>query len=120
LNRKKESGDAQREEQKGRMKMGSKGKEGSERKILVMENGPGKGPEKYGKYFGVCFSYHNSKACICGSCPSYPGSGNMFCARGKSRLTDDMLPEKKSGCLCRDCELYRKFRFEGQYFCRGE
>ncbi|WP_231582979.1 DUF2769 domain-containing protein [Methanosarcina sp. MTP4] len=103
-----------KEEWKGRVEMGS------ERKKRILEKDPGKGPENYGKYFGVCFSYHNSKACICGSCPSYPGSGNMFCARGKSRLTDDMLPEKKDDCLCRDCELYRKFRFEGQYFCMGE
>ncbi len=44
----------------------------------------------------------------------------MHGARGKSGLPDNMLPEKKAGCLCRGCELYKKFRFEGQYFCRYE
>lgn len=36
----------------------------------------------------------------------------MFCSRGKS-------PEqgKKQGCLCETCELFRKFRLEGEYFC---
>ncbi len=100
--------------------MESEGKKGNERKNRVLVNAPIKGPENYGKYFGVCFSYHNSKACICGNCPSHPERGNMFCARGKSKLTDDILPEKKAGCLCQDCDLYRKFRFEGQYFCMGE
>jgi hypothetical protein len=44
----------------------------------------------------------------------------MHGARGKSGLLDNMLPEKKAGCLCRGCELNKKFRFEGQYFCRYE
>ncbi len=100
--------------------MEKEGEKGNETKNRILEDSPGKIPENHGKYFGVCFSYHNSKACICGSCPSYPGKGNMFCARGKSRLTGEMLPEKKSGCLCRNCELFKKFRFEGQYFCMGK
>ncbi|AKJ37656.1 hypothetical protein MCM1_0558 [Methanosarcina barkeri CM1] len=36
----------------------------------------------------------------------------MFCSRGK-RLEQG----KKLGCLCETCELFRKFRLEGEYFC---
>jgi len=68
--------------------------------------------EEYGRYFGICGSYHNLKACTCKNCPSYPGGAGMFCSRGK-------CPEqgKKQGCLCETCELFRKFRLEGEYFC---
>jgi hypothetical protein len=45
-----------------------------------------------GKYFGVCPSFHHSKACNCKRCPSYPGDGYMFCARGNDRP----LPEKRN------------------------
>ncbi|WP_406658072.1 DUF2769 domain-containing protein [Methanolobus sp. ZRKC2] len=67
-----------------------------------------------GKYFGVCTSYHHSKGCNCPTCPSYPENGMyMFCSKGKSSKS-----EKKAGCLCKECEIYLKFRFEGDYFCR--
>ncbi|WP_235856274.1 DUF2769 domain-containing protein [Methanolobus halotolerans] len=38
----------------------------------------------------------------------------MFCSKGK-------IPghEKRAVCLCRECEIYRKFRFEGDCFCTG-
>ncbi len=73
-------------------------------------------PESRGRYFGICFSYHNSKACMCGTCPSYPENGKlMFCARGKSELPERL--RKKAGCFCQECELYRKFGLEGTYFC---
>ncbi len=123
MNGKTESDDAQkgieRESEKG-VKREREGEIESDRNNRDLVNDSGKRPENYGRYFGVCFSYHNSKACICGRCSSYPGKGNIFCSRGKSELTDDMHLEMKKGCLCRDCELYRKFRFEGQYFCRGK
>lgn len=45
-----------------------------------------------GKYFGVCPSFHHSKACNCKRCPSYPGDVYMFCARGNDRP----LPEKRN------------------------
>ncbi|MCQ1536703.1 DUF2769 domain-containing protein [Methanosarcina sp. KYL-1] len=71
--------------------------------------------ERYGRYFGICSSYHHLKACLCKSCPSYPGGAGMFCAR-------DKIPGqgKKVGCLCETCELLKKFRLEGDYFCRKE
>ncbi|MFZ2498685.1 DUF2769 domain-containing protein [Methanosarcina sp.] len=37
----------------------------------------------------------------------------MFCSRGKNREEG-----KKEGCLCESCELFKKFRIEGDYFCR--
>jgi hypothetical protein len=37
----------------------------------------------------------------------------MFCSRGKNREEG-----KKEGCLCKSCELFKKFRIEGDYFCR--
>ena len=71
--------------------------------------------EEYGRYFGVCASYHHLKACICKICPSYSGENGMFCSKNKNRKLG-----KREGCLCESCELYRKFRFEGDYFCREE
>jgi len=68
--------------------------------------------EEYGRYFGICGSYHHLKACICKSCPSYSGGAGMFCSRSKSPGQG-----KKQGCLCETCELFRKFRLEGEYFC---
>ncbi|MDY9927538.1 DUF2769 domain-containing protein [Methanosarcina sp.] len=73
-----------------------------------------RGRETYGRYFGICSSYHHLKACICKTCPSYPGGKGMFCARGG---TDDG-DRKGKDCLCEACELYKKFRLEGDYFCR--
>ena len=69
--------------------------------------------EEYGRYFGICGSYHHLKACICKSCPSYSGGAGMFCSRSKC----PPVQGKKEGCLCEACELFRKFRFEGEYFC---
>ncbi len=69
--------------------------------------------EEYGRYFGICGSYHHLKACVCKSCPSYPGGLGLFCSRGKSYEKG-----KKESCLCESCELLRKFRLEGNYFCR--
>ena|GEM_PF-410576 len=71
--------------------------------------------EEYGRYFGICGSYHHLKACICKICPSYSGGTGMFCSRSKSREQG-----KKEGCLCESCELFRKFRLEGDYFCRKD
>ena len=68
--------------------------------------------EEYGRYFGICGSYHHLKACICKSCPSYSEGAGMFCSRNKCPVQG-----KKEGCLCEACELFRKFRLEGEYFC---
>ena len=69
--------------------------------------------ERYGRYFGICSSYHHLKACVCKNCPSYPGGAGIFCARGKSPVQG-----KKEDCVCETCELFRKFRLEGDYFCQ--
>ncbi|AKB36964.1 hypothetical protein MSSAC_2374 [Methanosarcina siciliae C2J] len=37
----------------------------------------------------------------------------MFCSRGNSEKV-----RKKEGCLCETCALSKKFRLEGEYFCR--
>ncbi|AGB48303.1 Protein of unknown function (DUF2769) [Methanomethylovorans hollandica DSM 15978] len=66
----------------------------------------------YGRYFGICTSYHHSKGCLCIKCPSYQEKGMMFCAR-KNQQT----PSLKAGCLCLSCHTYEKFRLEGDYFC---
>ncbi|WP_292389517.1 hypothetical protein [Methanosarcina sp. UBA5] len=39
--------------------------------------------EEYGRYFGICGSYHHLTACTCKKCPSYSGGAGMFCSRGK-------------------------------------
>jgi len=68
--------------------------------------------EEYGRYFGICSSYHHLKACICKDCPFYSGGAGMFCSRNKYQGKG-----KKQGCLCEACELFRKFQLEGEYFC---
>jgi len=55
----------------------------------------------------------NEGNCICGDCPSYPGTGEMlFCARGKSR--EGIM---RNGCLCPSCEVYGDYNLSGGYFC---
>jgi hypothetical protein len=71
--------------------------------------------KEFGRYFGTCGSYHHLKACICKSCPSYPGGLGMFCSRGKSLET-----REKENCLCESCELFRKLQYVGDYFCRPD
>jgi len=70
--------------------------------------------EEYGRYFGICGSYHHLKACLCKYCSSCPGGTGMFCARGAVVRGE----EKIDDCLCETCELFKKFRFEGDHFCR--
>lgn len=38
----------------------------------------------------------------------------MFCARGGIATGKG----KKEGCLCETCEVFKKFRLEGDYFCQ--
>ncbi|WP_319507578.1 DUF2769 domain-containing protein [uncultured Methanolobus sp.] len=71
-----------------------------------------KNRETYGRYSGICTSYHHSKACLCIKCPSYPGNGMMFCARKNQHKASS-----KTGCLCLQCHIHDKFRLEGDYFC---
>lgn len=54
----------------------------------------------------------NLSRCICGSCPSYPGEGGFFCAKGKSEQEI-----RQRGCICGDCENFREFGLSDGYFC---
>jgi len=57
----------------------------------------------------------NEEICrdFCGSCPSYPGTGELlFCARGKS-----VKDIQRSGCLCPACQVYMDYNLEDDYFC---
>lgn len=72
--------------------------------------------EIYGRYFGICVSYHHSKGCLCHKCPSYAQEGMMFCAR----KIQDKCNILKIGCLCTECYNYKQFRLTGHYFCINE
>jgi hypothetical protein len=54
----------------------------------------------------------NATRCACGGCPSYPGDGALFCARGKS-------PTKPAtrGCVCTDCAVFNQYDLLGGYYC---
>ena len=54
----------------------------------------------------------NVARCECGGCPSYPGGGGLFCARGKS----DTTPATR-GCLCANCAIYKQYSLLGGYYC---
>lgn len=50
--------------------------------------------------------------CLCGDCPSYPGDGGFFCAKGKS--PSDV---QRSGCRCSECENFKEFALSKGYYC---
>ncbi|MCL5734622.1 MAG: DUF2769 domain-containing protein [Actinobacteria bacterium] len=54
----------------------------------------------------------NMSRCLCAGCPSFPGSGGFFCAKGKS---DSEI--RKRGCLCTDCANFREFSLVDGYYC---
>ena len=54
----------------------------------------------------------NQQRCICGKCPSYPGDGGFYCARGKS--TNEV---KRLGCICGECENLKEFALTKGYYC---
>jgi hypothetical protein len=56
----------------------------------------------------------NSSRCICGGCPSYPGGGAFYCAKGKSAL-----PVRRRGCVCTDCAVFKAYGLEDGYYCIG-
>jgi hypothetical protein len=56
-----------------------------------------------------------SKLCICGSCPTYDGTGETnlaFCATGKS----EKITEEK-GCTCPGCPVYDMMGLRWTYYC---
>jgi hypothetical protein len=54
----------------------------------------------------------NMSGCICGDCPSFPGSGGFYCAKGKS--AQDI---RRRGCVCGDCEVFKKYVLADGYYC---
>ncbi len=54
----------------------------------------------------------NDQRCLCPGCPSYPGQGKLYCARGKS-----MAPVTQKGCICGDCENFKEYGLDSYYFC---
>ncbi|WNY28655.1 hypothetical protein MmiEs2_08550 [Methanimicrococcus stummii] len=86
--------------------------------------------QKFGKYFGVCASFHHSKACLCPTCALRPDFGNiMYCAKGSCPTYGsgdengevgtivDAEKEENTICLCEKCAVYKQFSMEGSDFC---
>ncbi|WNY26701.1 DUF2769 domain-containing protein [Methanolapillus ohkumae] len=87
-------------------------------------------PEQFGRYFGVCASFHHSKVCLCPTCSIRPPVGIlMYCAKGKCPTygsgeehnktigRDDSGDGKNEFCLCQSCAVYKQFAMEGADFC---
>jgi hypothetical protein len=55
---------------------------------------------------------HNMKRCICGTCPSFPGDGGFYCAKGKSGKA-----VLRQDCVCADCVNFGQFRLSNEYYC---
>ncbi|MCD1295482.1 hypothetical protein CUJ83_10775 [Methanocella sp. CWC-04] len=58
----------------------------------------------------------NYDACICSSCPSYPGDDKvLYCGRGKS--DKKINPE---GCICpQGCPIFSQYKLNSMYYCMG-
>ncbi len=54
----------------------------------------------------------NLARCICGDCPSFPGEGGFFCAKGKSSKEI-----RRRGCVCPDCPNFKEFALADGYYC---
>jgi hypothetical protein len=54
----------------------------------------------------------NMARCMCGGCPSYPGEGGFFCAKGKS--SHDI---RRRGCVCDGCPNFKEFGLADGYYC---
>lgn len=54
----------------------------------------------------------NMSRCICGDCPSYPGDGGFFCAKGKSEHEI-----RRRGCMCADCMNFKEYGLADGYYC---
>ncbi|NLE73561.1 MAG: DUF2769 domain-containing protein [Actinobacteria bacterium] len=54
----------------------------------------------------------NMQRCICADCPSYPGEGGFYCAKGKSAL-----PVTEVGCTCGDCAVFKDYGLQDGYYC---
>ena len=98
----------------------------AETESVVEETG-----QKLGKYFGICASFHHSKACLCQACSLKPEFGIfMYCAKGScptygsgeentGAVGFDVLDRNENEkCLCESCAVYKQFAMEGTDFCR--
>ncbi|MCL2142504.1 MAG: hypothetical protein FWH46_06535 [Methanimicrococcus sp.] len=85
--------------------------------------------QPFGKYFGVCASFHHSKACRCLACALKPAYGIlMYCAKGscptygsgeeKIGTIEETENEENTICLCSKCAVYKQFAMEGLDFCK--
>jgi hypothetical protein len=54
----------------------------------------------------------NMTRCVCGDCPSYPGDGGFFCAKGKSEHEI-----RRRGCICADCMNFKEYGLADGYYC---
>ncbi len=53
----------------------------------------------------------NGTLCICRDCPSFPGEGILYCARGAQPKV------RKRGCVCGDCKVFRQAKLQDGYYC---
>ena len=54
----------------------------------------------------------NLERCICAGCPSFPGEGVFYCARGQSQQA-----VKRRGCTCGDCKNFQEYGLKDGYYC---
>lgn len=54
----------------------------------------------------------NMSRCLCSGCPSYPGAGGFFCAKGKSDR-----PVQRRGCMCTGCVNFKEYGLQDGYYC---
>jgi aldose sugar dehydrogenase len=54
----------------------------------------------------------NVERCTCAECPSFPGVGILYCARGRSEQ-----PVRERGCICPDCKNFKEFGLQDDYYC---
>ncbi len=57
-------------------------------------------------------THENESSCICDACPSDPGEGTLYCARGKSQS-----PVRRRGCICADCAAFKGYGLKDGYYC---
>ncbi|MDV0446589.1 hypothetical protein MsAg5_04350 [Methanosarcinaceae archaeon Ag5] len=97
------------------------------------ERGDEINPQKFGRYFGVCASFHHSKVCLCPVCSLRPAVGIiMYCAKGacptygsgddgnKTIGCAGADVEGNDSCLCPGCAVYKQFAMEGSDFCKTD
>jgi Protein of unknown function (DUF2769) len=54
----------------------------------------------------------NESLCICGDCPTFPGEGILYCAKGAFPK-----PVRERGCICGDCKVYKNSGLKDAYYC---